>query len=158
MNNDLIKGELSAEQQQALLQAITDIQAKLPFLIDLTAEDRRNLPKMGDKSRAFVDQGLALASQNEGILPRNFDLDEYRRDVTLVRQLEPVIMAMRQLMSRLDDTYLAVGSDAYSQTLIVYQAAKLAGKDGSLDQHLDTLARRFACKAPGPGNGVQSPA
>ena len=158
MNNNLIKGELFAEQQQTLLQAITDIQAKLPFMIDLTVEDRRNLPKMGDKSRAFVDQGLVLATQNEGILPRNFDLDEYRRDVTLVRQLEPVVMAMRQLMSRLDDTYLAVGSDAYSQTLVVYQAAKLAGKDGSLDQHLDTLAKRFARKTPGPGNGAQSPA
>jgi hypothetical protein len=129
----------------------------MPIMVDLTVEDRRSLPKMGDKSRAFVDQGLVLATQNEGILPCNFDLDEYRRDVALVRQLEPVVLAMRQLMKRLEDTYMAAGSDAYSQTLVVYQAAKLAGKGGALDEHLDSLARRFAHKSPGPGNPVMKP-
>lgn len=154
MNNDLIHGELPTEQQQAVLQALADLQSKLPFLIDLTVEDRRSLPKMGDKSRAFVDQGLVLANQNENILPRNFDLDEYRRDVALVRQLEPIVLAVKQFASRLDDTYLAAGSDAYSQTLVVYQAAKLAGKDGSLNQHLDGLSKRFARKAAAPAAGA----
>jgi hypothetical protein len=55
---------------------IGQIQNLLPFLIDLNADERRALPKLGDKSRAFVDQGLVLAVQNPGILPRNFDLDE----------------------------------------------------------------------------------
>jgi len=77
-------------------------------------------------------------------LPRNFDLEEYRRDIVLVRQLEPLVLALGQLAGRLDDTLLAVGSDAYSQTLLVYQAAKLAGKNGSLEQHLEGLGRRFA--------------
>jgi hypothetical protein len=157
MTTDLIKGELLPAQKQAVLQAIADIQTKLPFLIDLTADDRRSLPRMGDKSRAFVDQGLVLATQNEGILPRNFDLEEYRRDVGLVRELETVVLAMRQLMKKLEDTYVAAGSDAYSQSLVVYQAAKLAGKDGSLDQHLDSLARRFARKSPGPNKAAAQP-
>ena len=60
------------------------------------------------------------------------------------------MLSSRQMMKRLEDTYLAAGSDAYSQTLVVYQAAKLAGKDGSLDEHLDSLGRRFARKSPGP--------
>lgn len=155
-NNDLIKGEISPEQLQAVLQAIQDIQTNLPFLIDLTTDERRSLPKMGDKSRAFVDQGLVLALQNVSILPRNFDPEEYRRDVALVRQLESIVLYMRQLMKRLEDTYLAAGSDAYGQTLVVYQAAKLAGKDGSLDEHLDSLGRRFARKSPGPNHVTQT--
>ena len=154
MNTDLINGELLPEQQQAVLQAISDIQAKLPFMIDLTMEDRRSLPKMGDKSRAFVDQGLVVAIQNQAILPRNFDVTEYQRDVALFRQLEPVVLAMRQLMKRLEDTYLAAGSDAYSNALLVYQVAKLAGKNGAMDEHLDSLARRFARKARGTSNSV----
>jgi hypothetical protein len=135
---------------------VNEIQSNLPFLIDLTTDDRRTLPKMGDKSRTFVDQGLVLATQNQGILPRNFDPEEYRRDVSLVRQLEPVVLSMRQLMKRIEDTYLAAGSDAYGQTLVVYQAAKLAGKDGSLDEHLDSLGRRFARKSPGPNHVTTS--
>jgi len=149
MATELIKGELLPEQQEAVLKAFADIQAQLPFLIDLSTEDRRGLPKMGDKSRAFVDQGLALATQNEGILPRAFDLDEYRADVEMVRKMEPIMMTMRQLMKKMEDTFLAAGSDAYTQTLHVYQAAKLAGKDGSLDEHLDSLGKRFARKTPG---------
>lgn len=147
MNNDLVKGDLYADQQNAVLGLIGQIQSLLPFLIDLNAEERRALPKLGDKSRAFVDQGLVLAVQNPGILPRNFDLDEYQRDVTLVRQLEPLVLALAQLQGRLEDTFLAAGSDAYSQTLLVYQAAKLAGKNGALEQHLDGLSRRFARKS-----------
>lgn len=147
MNTDLVKGTLSAEQQQTILELIDQIQAQLPFLIDLNAEERRALPKLGNKSQAFVDQGLILANQNSGILPRNFDLDEYQRDVALFRQLHPLVMALGQLQGRLEDTLLAAGSDAYSQTLLVYQAAKLAGKNGSLEQHLDGLGRRFARKS-----------
>jgi len=147
MNTDLVKGELSADQQQTIFGLIGQIQAQLPFLIDLNAEDRRALPKLGDKSQAFVDQGLILANQNSGFLPRNFDLDEYRRDVTLFKQLQPLVMALGQLQGKLEDTLLAAGSDAYTQTLLVYQAAKLAGKDGSLEQHLDSLGRRFARKS-----------
>jgi hypothetical protein len=147
MNQDLVHGELSIEQQHAVMDLIGQIRNQLPFLIDLNADDRRNLPKLGNKSRAFVDQGLALANQNPGILPRSFDLEEYGRDVALVRQLEPLVMALGQLQGRLEDTLLAAGSDAYSQTVLVYQAAKLAGKDGSLEQHLDALGRRFARKS-----------
>lgn len=157
MNKDIIKGTLSSEQQQAVLQAIADIESKLPFLIDLTAEERRGLLKLGDKSRAFVAQGLLVATQNPGILARNFDIDEYRRDNELYRQLEPIVLAMKQLTKRIDDSFLAVGSDAYSQTLVVYQAAKIAGKDGSLAPHLDTLGRRFARKSPSPNRGNPNP-
>ncbi|MCQ8118457.1 hypothetical protein [Methylomonas rosea] len=157
MNNDLVKGELSADQQNAVLGLINQIQNLLPFLIDLNADERRALPKLGDKSRAFVDQGLVLAVQNPGILPRSFDLDEYQRDVTLVRQLEPLVLALGQLQGRLEDTFLAAGSDAYSQTLLVYQAAKLAGKNGALEQHLDGLSRRFARKSTSSTTAANTP-
>lgn len=157
MINDLINAQILPEQQQAVLKAISDIQTQLPFLIDLTIADRRGLPKLGDKGRAFIDKGLVLATQNDGILPRNFDIEQYRREVTMVRELEPLILAFRQLMKRLEDTYTAVGSDAYSQTLVVYQTAKLANKNGALDEHLDSLAQRFAHRSPGPNNIAAKP-
>jgi hypothetical protein len=157
MNNDLVKGELSADQQNAVMGLIGQIQNLLPFLIELNADERRALPKLGDKSRAFVEQGLVLAVQNPGILPRNFDWDEYQRDVSLVRQLEPLVLALGQLQGRLEDTFLAAGSDAYSQTLLVYQAAKLAGKNGALEQHLDGLSRRFARKSTSASAAANTP-
>jgi hypothetical protein len=77
--------------------------------------------------------------------------------VTLVRQLEPLVLALGQLQGWLEDTFLAAGSDAYSQTLLVYQAAKLAGKNGALEQHLDGLSRRFARKSTSATAAANTP-
>jgi hypothetical protein len=76
MNENRISATLSQTDQQAVLDAINTIRTKLPFLVDLSPEDRHALPKMGDKSRGFVSQALDVATQNADILPRNFDVAE----------------------------------------------------------------------------------
>jgi hypothetical protein len=144
MSSDLVKGVFSPEIQQRVLQLVAELKKLMPFLIDLSPEERRALPKMGDKSRAFVEQCLNVAVQNPDILPRGFDLEEFRRDVELMRTLEPVALALQQCFEWVDDTQMAVRSDAYGSSLLVYQCAKLAGKGGGMDQHLDVLGRRFA--------------
>jgi hypothetical protein len=147
MTQNIISAVLSAEDQAAVLAGVQTIKLKLPFLIDLSPEERRNLPKMGDKSRAFVLGALDTTTQNPDILPRAFDLDEFKRDVDLAQKLEPITLAVGQLAELLDDTSVAVSSDAYAAALVVYQAAKLAGKGAGLDDKLDALGQRFARKA-----------
>src|SRR5205085_8938067 len=117
--------------------AIKTIRDKLPFLLDLTPEERRSLPRMGDKSRAFVTQALTVAGQNEDILPRSFDVDEFKKDVELVQALEPILVALTQLHELIEDTYIAVGSEAYTAALAVYQYAKASGRGAALDNLLD---------------------
>ncbi len=82
----------------------------------------------------------------------------YRRDVEMYRRMESILLSLQKLMKRVEDTNLAAGSDAYGQTLLVYQAAKMAGKDGSLGPHLDRMGRRFAHKSPGVNQDVTPPA
>jgi hypothetical protein len=51
----------------------------------------------------------------------------------------------------LDDTYTAVGSEAYASALLVYQFGRAAGKGAALDGALDALSQRFARKSrPSP--------
>jgi hypothetical protein len=145
--SNYISGVLSDADKQTVMTALDAIQAKLTFLKDMTPEERRLLPKMGDKSRAFVQKCLEVAKQNPGVLPRNFDMDEYARDVKLAMDLSELGLRLQRLNEMLSDTMTAVGSDAYSASLVVYQAAKLAGKGGGLDENLDGLAKRFARKA-----------
>ena len=113
MPQNLVSAQLSAEDQAAVMAAIQVIRQKLPFLIDLSPEDRQSLLKMGDKSRAFVSQTLEVAAQNENFLPRSFDLAEFRRDTALLNQLAPIATALSQVAELVDDTVTAVGSDAY---------------------------------------------
>lgn len=64
MENRIV-ATLSVADRDKVLDSIAQIRTLLPFLIDLTPEERQALPKMGDKSRAFVSQALQLAEHGE---------------------------------------------------------------------------------------------
>ena len=147
MPENRVNATLSPADQQAVLDAIATIKAKLPFLVDLTPTERQILPKMGDKSRAFVHKALEVATQNPGFLPRDFDLAEMRHDVELFESLQPVVVALTQLQELVDDTVVGVGSEAYTAALLVYQYAKASNQGAALDELADALGRRFARKA-----------
>jgi hypothetical protein len=149
MPENRISANLSTTDQTAVMDAINTIRQKLNFLIDLTPEDRRTLPRMGDKSRAFVSQALTIAQQNTDILPGSFDLQEMQKDVALTTALEPIRAALTQLQELVDDTYVAAGSEAYTAALLVYQYARAGSKGAALDNLLDGLGQRFARKSGG---------
>jgi hypothetical protein len=147
MPENRVSAQLGEAERQAVFAAIETIRQKLPFLIDLTPEERRALPKMGDKSRGFVTQALEVATLNPDMLPRSFDVGEMRNDVDLLNALTPVVSALAQLFELVEDTYIAVGSDAYGAALMVYASARAAGKGSGLDSALDILGQRFMRKS-----------
>lgn len=151
-----INATLSNEDKTQVLQLIQEIKTKLPFLLDLSAEELRSLPKMGDKSRAFVTQALTLAEQDDTFLPRSFNVAEMRKDVELTESLLPILTALSSLTELLNDTYTLAGSEAYLAGLVVYQSAKANGKGSALDASLDALGKRFARKS-GANNSSDSP-
>ncbi|AFZ27152.1 MULTISPECIES: hypothetical protein [Cylindrospermum] len=150
MAENRINATLSPADREAVLKAVATIKEKLPFLIDLSKDERIALPKLGDKSRAFVVKALEVATQNPDILPRYFDVDEMRRDVELFEALYPIVLSLSQLQALIDDTCLAAGSEAYVAALTVYNYAKVSGNTQGLDAALDELGRRFARKTKKP--------
>ena len=146
MADNKVSAKLSSADREAVMQAITTIREKLPFLIDLTTEERKALPKLGDKSRAFVSKALEIGTQNPDFLPRSFDLNEMRQDIELFEALYPILLSLTQLQELVDDTSVAVGSEAYAAGLMIYNYAKASGKGSGLDSMIDDLGRRFARK------------
>jgi len=142
-----IDAELPIGKRDQIIDLINQIRALLPFLIDLSPEDRQALPKMGDKSRAFVTGSLRLATQDDSYLPRSFDVAEMRKDVELAEALLPIVVALKQLTEYVDDTYIQVGSEAYTAALVVYQSAIRYGLGAALDGLLAALGERFARKS-----------
>ncbi len=59
-----VDASLSTTTRDEIPDLIAQIRPKFPLLIDLSPEERRRLPGMGDKSRAFVQAALALAGQD----------------------------------------------------------------------------------------------
>ncbi|MDT7807489.1 MAG: hypothetical protein QOJ70_1302 [Acidobacteriota bacterium] len=147
MSENRVSATISEADRQAVLAAIETIRQKLSFLIDLTPEQRRSLPKMGDKSRAFVSKALAVAQHNSNFLPRSFSVEEMERDVALAEALMPIMVSLTRLQEQVLDTYTEVGSEAYSAALVVYQYARTSGEGESLETLLDDMAQRFARKS-----------
>ncbi|NEU76250.1 hypothetical protein PI95_027915 [Hassallia byssoidea VB512170] len=143
MNDNKISANLSATDRLAVMDAIATIREKLPFLVDLTTEDRRTMLKMGDKSRAFVSKALEVATQNPEFLPRSFNIEEMRRDLALYEALYPILLSLTQLQELVDDTYISIGSEAYAAALAVYNYAKASGDVTGLDAVIDEMGRRF---------------
>jgi hypothetical protein len=146
MSENRISATLAAADHQAVMTAINTIREKLPFLIDLSPEERRALPKMGDKSRAVVSQALDVATQNSDFLPRSFDVEEMRKDVELATALQSISASLTQLQELVEDSSVAVGSEAYMAALVVYNYAQSNGRGGALDNLLDAMGQRFARK------------
>ncbi len=139
-----ITATLSDADIQEIKAALQTIQEKLPFLINLTTDERRSLVKMGDKSLAFVNNSLNAAQSNRDILPASFDVEEFVRDYQLAAALTEHIGAKRQLTEKEDDTLLAVISEALSSSLTVYDYVKTAAiKSPGLKTVAEQLGERF---------------
>lgn len=125
---------------------LTDLRTKLPFLIDLSVDERRSLPKMGDKSRAFVQRTLELAQADDSFLPRKFDVSLFAKDLALWNALEPIRQKLATLLELVEDTQTLAGSEAYLAALDVYHSAKRSGKGSGLDELLDRVSQRFVSR------------
>ncbi|MBG1271012.1 hypothetical protein [Nostoc sp. WHI] len=155
MTDHNITGTLSPEDIQEIKAALQIIQEKMPFLIALTAQERRKLFKMGDKSLAFVNNSVNIAQSNREIFPASFDIEEFIRDYQLATTLSELLILIRQLSEQVDDTLLAVGSEAMISSLTVYKYVKTAAKKTpSLKTVAELLSDRF--KAINKGRTAKS--
>ena len=144
MPENRISASISEESRTAIKAAIQTIKDNMPFLKDLTIEERKSRLKLGDRSIAFVQGTLGVATENPDFLPRSFDVDEMQRDVELYQDLNDISRSLTQLLELVEDTKMEVGSDAYSAALVVYKYAKDSSIGAGLDEVVDDLGRRFA--------------
>jgi hypothetical protein len=139
-----IAATLSPQDIQEIKAALQTVQKKMPFLITLSTEERRKLLKMGDKSLAFVNNSVTAAQSNREILPATFDVEELVRDYQLATALTELLISVQQLAEQVDDTLMAVGSEAMSSSLTVYDYVKTASKKTpGLKTVAEQLGERF---------------
>jgi long-subunit acyl-CoA synthetase (AMP-forming) len=154
MAQNIASTHFNAEQWSAVDQAIDQLGAALtPVLVALGADQRRRLVRMGDGSAAFVRKTLDVINDNLHVMPRNFDVDEMRRDVETHDALNARTVRLMQLMEKLRDTDAALGSDAMVAALQGYQFLKSAGKGEGVDALRRMLGERFE----GNGNRNTTP-
>lgn len=149
MSQNLIDLNLSPETLSALNDAIVTLENHLGGLIALDPKKRQNLTKMGNKSEAFCRQAVVVFSENTEVLPRNFDLQGFQRDLATIDALRPAMVRLNRLAERLQDTDMALGSDLMTNALEGYAVLKVAGKGKGLDNMRQALSARFARRRAG---------
>ena len=101
-----------------------------PKLHTLLPEDKRELPKMGDKTVAFVEKSIEFATEYPNYIPGFIDVPEAKIDFETVRLLRGIHTPLMRLANEIDDTMTLAGSEAYSSALSIYKVFKNAASMG----------------------------
>jgi hypothetical protein len=145
-----LSATVSAQDLTAISEALDAITARLPFLINLTAEERQVYAKMGDKTVAFVEKALEYAREHPNLVPPYLNVAEFERDMALIRQLQAVARPVQSLAEALDDTIMLAGSESYSAALTFYSSVRTAKNlnvPGTKSIY-DALRMRFPGRGP----------
>ncbi len=134
---------LTGEQNTAITTAVAGLYTALPFLVSMSTADRRRLPKLGDKSEAFVRQAHQIVRDHGDVLPTGLNLGAMDRDAAIRDALLPVHQQLTQVLSMVDDTIMAAGCDLMKASHIVYRALQSHGEEAGLRILRDELSRRF---------------
>ena len=141
---NLISAEVAETTIANAIQNINDIKAGFPFLINLSTAERKKFRKMGPKSVDYVNDNVTGASQFNSSLPNDFPFVEFTKDVKLINAIYPLLVASQALTEGLNDTLLALGSDAMKEADEVYGFLKLAAKtDANAKALVEQISRRF---------------
>ncbi len=148
-------------------QEITDINAAIltlkttlqPKLINLTVEQRRTNPKIGDKTLAFDDKCETYAAQRPDLVPNFTDTGELAQDRAAIAIAQPWLRDLGPICEGLEDTVSLLFTDVYMFDLSLLQSVKQAAKRGvaGADTIYNDLKERFPGRPPaagGVGSGV----
>ena len=145
---------------KVIRNAVKALQDKLiPHLVGLSPDERRALPKLGDKTVSFVGKALEYAREHPAIRPSFFDMAEFERDLNAVQLLLGLQRPLSQVMDMVDNSLLLAGSEAYSAALSYYQAAKTAAKVNAAGAATiaEDLGRSLPARGPQKGAAKAEP-
>jgi len=153
-----ISATVSDADVAAIKAAVATIQSKLPFLITLTAAERKSTYKTGPNSLSFVENAQQAAVDNPGILPGTFNTPEFTSDVNLFATMTAINTMVAQVASSIDDTRLAVGGEAMTEATQVYNYVKTAAATTpGLKPLADQLGQRFQKASTNPPTPPATP-
>jgi hypothetical protein len=150
MSQNLVSMVITKEQQATVLSLIAQILQILAGTISLDADERRSLTSMGSGSDRFVRIVFRALQQNPDIVPRNLDLAEAAADLEALETLLPILSALQQVVARVEDTRLALGSDLMNMANRGYALMQANGSADGLEEALNEASYRYAKKRRKP--------
>lgn len=148
---------ITPTKKAAILAAVAALKTELAgIIINLTAEERQALPKIGDKTLAFDEKCKLYMAQRPDLVPGFVDMAEMAKDRALIADLLPVLTELAPICEGLEDTVSLSYTDIYMSDLSFYQNVKQASKRGA--SGTDTIYNDLKSRFPGrAGNPTPTP-
>ncbi len=136
---------VSAADITAIETSAGDIKLKLPFLINLTPQERKKFRKKGTKREGYVKDVYEGIVANPTVVPVTFSIPEYTKDYNLDTVLLHIRSVLSSIIEGIDDTRMMVGVELMKQSDTGYDYLKRAAKDNAaLQSVVDKIAKAFA--------------
>ena len=149
-----ISATLAAAAITAINAAIDTIRTNLPFLLSLTTDERKALPKLGDGRVALLEDAYPLMVANPDLVPSYVDITEVTKDHDLRNGLDPILNSLGTLYQDVEDTEILAGAELYNAIRAFYLNCQEAAKRGTTSAQaiVGVLAKYFARpgRAPKP--------
>lgn len=128
-NENVVSIVIPPGDLQQVIFKLQEINAILkPYLIALTPDDRKTLPKMNDKTEPFVTKALDYAKSNPEFAPAYMSVPELQIDMKAVSDLTSILQLLEPLCDNVNDTEMLCGSEAYMAALTYYNSVKHGAK------------------------------
>ncbi|MGM0532555.1 MAG: hypothetical protein ACQER7_14505 [Bacteroidota bacterium] len=144
-----MKNNISVELPDDRLQRIWDnlkgIEGEMPFLIDMTPQERRSRSVMNSARKPFVEKTIAYGEKDPRIVPNYVSIDEMKKNMKIYEQLEALGAEFKRIGEGLSDTAAAIGENLWTGGLSIYDSSKTASRNGvpGIDSVLNDLKSFF---------------
>lgn len=123
-SQNLVSAALAPETKGEILQSLAGIKTKLDFLLTLQPDEIRGLFKAANGFAPLLDKANNTIDDHPDIMPKIFDIAEFKKDYQLSKDLTPIVKLVNELANSLQNTLTAVNSDALAGALEIYAAVK----------------------------------
>jgi hypothetical protein len=139
--------------------------ALLPYLVNLTPDDIKDMYKMGDKRLSLANEAITLSENNPTLVPNYVNLPAAQEDFHAAQQQAQIEALLVPLVLSVKHTKMARGSEVLTNYVKAFKknvdgAAEqnvpgAAGVKAMLDVHYDLPDQPDGGEAdPAPGPGV----
>jgi hypothetical protein len=124
---DIVFTNETIQESNTALRSLKE--AIKPYVVALTADQKKSMVVVGNRLFDFIERGVMLAEANPDLIPPYIKMVDVKKDVDAWRVMNPMIKDLEQQLSLLNDTAALCGNEAYSSILSFYHYIKQAAKD-----------------------------
>lgn len=146
MTQNLMTPNFTGESLAQMDHGIEMLEAMTADFLSLTPDEVRRIVKMGDHTEQFCRQTTLVLEQNTHVLPPTLDLADMKRDMAAYELLRPRLLRLKEVLARVEDTQMALGSNVMTAALAGYKLMKMFGKSEGLDALKNAMGARGGSK------------